>query len=36
MTAIHYAIELDRFDYLTYLFEGEKPVKDGETSPKAN
>ena len=24
-TAIHYAIELDRFEYLSYLYEGEQP-----------
>ena len=24
MTAIHYAIELERFEYLTHLFEGEQ------------
>ena len=40
MTAIHYAIELDRFEYLSYLFEGEQPppttAKDEEGSPKVN
>jgi ankyrin repeat protein len=38
MTAIHYAIELDRFEYLSYLFEGEQPQpnKDEEGSPKVN
>ncbi len=23
MTAVHYAIEMGRYDYLTYLFEGD-------------
>ena len=37
LTAIHYAIELDRFEYLSYLFEGENPKKaEGESSPKVN
>lgn len=37
MTAVHYAIELDRFEYLTYLFEGDPKVKpEGDTSPKTN
>lgn len=29
MTAVHYAIELERVEYLTYLFEGE-PLKSPE------
>jgi hypothetical protein len=37
MTAVHYAIELDRFEYLTYLFEGDPKVKpEGDSSPKTN
>jgi len=41
MTAVHYAIELERFDYLSFLFEGdksgiseEKDTKRGEESPE--
>lgn len=28
MTAVHYAIELERFEYLVYLFEGEMRAED--------
>ncbi len=28
MTAVHYAVEMGRFEYLTYLFEGEKQAQE--------
>jgi len=32
MTAVHYSIELDRLEYLTYLFEGDATLTPDTTS----